>query len=86
MSRRNRYAGACIDCGQETPAGCGTLSKTGRIWTVICGECHPLPAGDSETTQVDTFTFGHSDGRRQVFYRNRRGRCEDAPSCGCCNI
>ena len=20
------------------------------------------------------------------FYRNRRGRCEDAPCCGCCNI
>lgn len=25
-----------------------------------------------------------SGGRE--FYRNRRGRCEDAPCCGCCNI
>jgi hypothetical protein len=24
-----------------------------------------------------------ADGRE--FYRNRRGRCEDAPCCGCCN-
>lgn len=22
----------------------------------------------------------------QSFYRNRRGRCEDAPCCGCCTI
>ena len=26
----------------------------------------------------------NSGGRE--FYRNRRGRCEDAPCCGCCNI
>ena len=25
----------------------------------------------------------NSGGRE--FYRNRRGRCEDAPCCGCCN-
>ena len=25
-----------------------------------------------------------SGGRE--FYRNRRGRCEDAPCCGCCNV
>ena len=24
-----------------------------------------------------------ADGRE--YYRNRRGRCEDAPCCGCCN-
>ncbi len=24
-----------------------------------------------------------ADGRE--FYRNKRGRCEDAPCCGCCN-
>lgn len=25
-----------------------------------------------------------SSGRE--YYRNRRGRCEDAPCCGCCNV
>jgi hypothetical protein len=25
-----------------------------------------------------------SSGGRE-FYRNKRGRCEDAPCCGCCN-
>jgi hypothetical protein len=29
----------------------------------------------------DTFTFGD-----KTFYRNRAGRCEDAPCCGCCTI
>ena len=28
-------------------------------------------------------TFETSGG---VFYRNRNGRCEDAPCCGCCTI
>ena len=27
----------------------------------------------------------NSPGGRE-YYRNRRGRCEDAPCCGCCNI
>lgn len=29
----------------------------------------------------DVFSFS---GRE--FYRNKKGRCEDAPCCGCCNI
>ena len=29
----------------------------------------------------DTVQFGD-----RVFYRNRNGRCEDAPCCGCCTI
>jgi hypothetical protein len=29
----------------------------------------------------DTYTFGD-----RTFYRNTRGRCEDAPCCGCCTI
>ena len=29
----------------------------------------------------DTVQFGD-----RTFYRNRNGRCEDAPCCGCCTI
>lgn len=29
----------------------------------------------------DSITFGD-----RTFYRNRAGRCEDAPCCGCCTI
>jgi hypothetical protein len=35
---------------------------------------------DSYVSHV--FNFG--DGRE--YYRNKRGRCEDAPCCGCCTI
>jgi hypothetical protein len=33
----------------------------------------------------DVFVFSGEDGSR-AFYRNRNGRCEDAPCCGCCTI
>ena len=34
---------------------------------------------------ADTITFYGEHGP-QHFTRNRRGRCEDAPCCGCCTI
>jgi hypothetical protein len=33
----------------------------------------------------DTIVFFGDSGARE-FYRNRAGRCEDAPCCGCCTI
>lgn len=27
-----------------------------------------------------------NEGKSTTFYRNARGRCEDAPCCGCCTI
>ena len=33
----------------------------------------------------DTITF-YGDAGPTTFYRNTRGRCEDAPCCGCCTI
>jgi hypothetical protein len=33
----------------------------------------------------DTITFYGETGPK-TFYRNARGRCEDAPCCGCCTI
>lgn len=35
----------------------------------------------SRETVSDTFTIGGRD-----YYRNKAGRCEDAPCCGCCTI
>ena len=34
---------------------------------------------------VDTIVFNGEHGPK-TFYRNVRGRCEDAPCCGCCTI
>ena len=33
----------------------------------------------------DTITF-YGESGPSTFYRNRAGRCEDAPCCGCCTI
>lgn len=33
----------------------------------------------------DSITF-YGDAGPKTFYRNARGRCEDAPCCGCCTI
>jgi hypothetical protein len=35
----------------------------------------------SRNTVSDEFIIGGKE-----FFRNKRGRCEDAPCCGCCNF
>jgi len=74
---KNKYTANCVMCYQSAPAGTGTLKKRHGRWAVVCGEC--IPTGDS-TSYVVQFSSGES------YTRNRRGRCEDAPCCGCCTI
>ena len=70
----NRYPGKCADCGGPVAAKAGTLEKIGRRWLVRHLAC-------SEGEHVSVFNIG---GRE--FIQNSRGRCEDAPCCGCCTI
>ena len=73
----NRFHGLC-DCGNAVPAHQGTLERTAsRRWRVVCRSCNP--AGTPEVTTVRT-----SSGWTGT--RNARGRCEDAPCCGCCTF
>jgi hypothetical protein len=44
----------------------------------------PKPAR-RKPAPVDTIVFNGENGPK-TFYRNARGRCEDAPCCGCCTI
>ncbi len=73
----NRYAAPCSICGGLVPANGGRLSKRGRVWLVSHLSC-----ADSGQPEVITFTF--SSGQTAI--QNRRGRCIDAPCCGCCTI
>lgn len=41
----NRYAGYCIDCRAEVPAGHGDLKKQGNRWVVSCGGKHAKISG-----------------------------------------
>ncbi len=77
----NRYRGTC-PCGEEVAPGMGTTYKNGRRWVVVCAECEPrehVTGPRSPRTITTRFSSG------AVVYRNAKGRCEDAPCCGCCS-
>jgi hypothetical protein len=70
----NKYPSQCETCGTRVPANGGTLHKQGRRWVVQHLSCQS--SGQPEV--VSFRTSGAS------WTQNRRGRCEDAPCCGCC--
>jgi hypothetical protein len=74
--RPNRYAGACFICGSRVASRAGTLRRVGTAWMVA----HlPCASGSPQVYEVRT-----SSG--WIGTRNVRGRCEDAPCCGCCTF
>ena len=84
-----KYAGKCADCGAELPVGSkAKWYGRGRVYGL---ECHSKPWGLKESKDGNLVDRnGHigwvsqgSGGKE--YYRNYRGRCEDAPCCGCCN-
>jgi len=73
----NRYAGDCYFCGNRVAARAGNLiGKINGRWQVAHLACEQ--AGQAEVSEVYFPTTGNR------VYRNRKGRCEDAPCCGCC--
>lgn len=89
----NRYDSNCNTCRTHTPAGTGTLRKITRyrrsFWTVTCPSC--ADGSDPEATaqrlsRGDSVSYGVATSSGWVGYRNRNGRCEDAPCCGCCTF
>ena len=76
--RTNRYPGPCISCGGYVPKGRGSLQRNGRRWAVRCHAC-----GGDDPQSKSVSAYFPSTGT--TVYRNRAGRCEDAPCCGCCS-
>jgi len=72
----NRYAGTCEHCNGPVAAKAGTLRRVGRGWQVAHLACADEDAPAVTVVQTSGGTF----------YQNRRGRCEDAPCCGCCTF
>lgn len=57
---------------------------SGRFDTRAEAQAHlrrDAPKPEPERYISDVIRIG-----RNTFYRNKRGRCEDAPCCGCCTI
>lgn len=73
----NKYPGYCVSCKGPVAVNAGELrrSKRGRYYIL-----HPDCARGGEGVNTITFSSG------ETFYRNKKGRCEDAPCCGCCTI
>ncbi len=69
-----RYDGFCSKTGARILAGDVIQWTRGRAVLV-----------ERRAARVDTLTLSTAGGLR-TFYRNARGRCEDAPCCGCCDI
>jgi hypothetical protein len=73
--KANRYPGTCSECFGPVAARAGVLGrKVGGRYTVRHLAC--ADAGESAVSVLET-----SSG---TYIQNRRGRCEDAPCCGCC--
>lgn len=88
----NRYDSNCNTCLTHVPAGAGTLSKASRFrrafWKVTCATCS---AGGAEPEALaisrgNETSYGVVTSTGWVGFRNRGGRCEDAPCCGCCTF
>lgn len=72
----NRYRGVCSVCGGTVPANGGTCYRQGRRWAVKHLAC-------AASGEPEVYTVRFSSGATMT--QNRRGRCEDAPCCGCCS-
>lgn len=71
-----RFPGDCRGCrGPITPGDLIVNLGRGRNYHVNCND----PGG----SEVIEFYFPSTGNRA---YRNRKGRCEDAPCCGCCTF
>ena len=74
----NKFAAYCVECNGRVPAHGGKLTKVGSRWEVRHLACS-AEGGAAVHTYSSPMT-GWSGTR------NARGRCEDAPCCGCCTF
>lgn len=74
----NRYRGRCYYCSHIVKAKTGKLlHKSNGQWLIA-----HLACADNEQPAVVSTYFPNTGN---TVYRNARGRCEDAPCCGCCS-
>ena len=81
-----KFPGTCKRCGLAFEAG-AKIRYGGRGRTYhFKADCSAVVDSTASTIRyyggdVETFEIGGN-----VFTRNAKGRCEDAPCCGCCTI
>ena len=74
----NRFNSTCAVCGISVGAEEGFATKWpgSKSWEVTC----------DEHTSTDSSNVIYFYGSGKTEYRNPKGRCIDAPCCGCCTI
>lgn len=87
----NKYPSNCDRCETHVPARAGVLSRAGRGWRVECPDCAAgVQSVDTERAMAisrgNATSYGVVTNTGWVGFRNRGGRCEDAPCCGCCTF
>lgn len=73
-----KYRSTCVATGRQINPGDTITYQKGVGSTLVTSTAAPAPEG-----KYISHVFRTSGG---TFYRNRNGRCEDAPCCGCCTI
>ena len=74
--RVNKYPTTCTYCGGRVAKNAGYVWKHAGRWVGT-----HLACDTSGAPEVSTIVIGDN-----TYTRNSRGRCEDAPCCGCCTI
>lgn len=86
----NQYPSNCDRCDVHVPARAGVLSRAGRRWRVQCPDCaagaESPGAAAARVSRGNDTSYGVVTSTGWVGFRNRAGRCEDAPCCGCCTF
>ena len=72
----NRYPGKCLYCGGHVAVNAGNCFKRGAKFVVAHLACN-----DAKSPRVISI---YSPVSGNFWTQNSRGRCEDAPCCGCC--
>lgn len=76
-----RYPGTCASTGRPIRPGDRILYHGRGRSVLLARDPSDQGAPPRYRPVSDTFRFGD-----RTYYRNRAGRCEDAPCCGCCTI
>ena len=75
-----KFPGRCARTGRAIRPG-DVISFNGNRKAVLVQQQHNAGSDNVTPYTSDVIAFGD-----RTFYRNRAGRCEDAPCCGCCTI
>ena len=82
-----KYRGRCSITGAPINPGdeITYCTVTKKAWFTEPGDCQvedaPVYGRINPRNVSDVFRMGSRE-----FYRNKAGKCEDAPCCGCCTI